>query len=114
MVLSRIPILCWQNTMRTTTCILLLCGALAGCAEMGFPFPEPVAGPRYFFPAQTVVRVPGGAGEITFDYARTNGSDFPYAIAAADRECRPDSKRAYIASVSMRSRDRGRVTFVCL
>ena len=100
--------------MRTTTCILLTCAALAGCARLGFPFPEPVAGPGYFFARETIARVPGEPGQITYDYARTNGSDFPYSIAAADRECRPEAKRAHIASISVLSQDRGRVTFVCL
>ena len=68
--------------MRTTTCILLTCAALGGCARLGFPFPEPVAGPGTFFPPQKIARVPGQPGQITYDYARMNGSDFPYSIAS--------------------------------
>jgi hypothetical protein len=93
--------------MRTTPCLLLLCAALAGCAR-------PPATPGYFFPPQTIVRIPDQPGRITYDYARMNGSDFPYAIAAAERECRPDAKHAHVASVLVTSPDRARVTLTCL
>lgn len=100
--------------IRTTTCIVLACAALGGRARLGLPFPEPVAGPGYFLAPRTIVRIPGEPGQITYDYARTNGSDLAHSIAAADRECSPLSKRAHIASISLMSQDTGRVTFVCL
>lgn len=99
--------------MRKSTSLLLLCAALGGCARMGFPFPEPVAGPGYFFPGSNVARVPDEAGRITYEFPRMNGNDFAYAVQAAQRECDPGNKTAHIASMVVTGNDKERATFVC-
>ena len=99
----------------TTTHLLMLCAGLAGCANLGFPFAEPLAGPRYFFPAPAIVRVESAApNQITYEYARMAGSGFPHAIAAAGRDCRPEGKRAHIVSVGLKDQARGWVIFECV
>ncbi len=99
--------------LRALRAVCLMCAGLAGCAAPGAPLPEPLAGRGYFFPASTVVRVPGENNLLVYEYARLAGSDFPYAIEAAGRECRPEGKSAQLVSVGVKNPTRGWATFVC-
>lgn len=95
------------------------CATLLGCAHPTTPlrdvFKEPVAGVKDFFPAPGIARVKSGDQyQVTYEYARTTGSDLPFAIEAAQRGCDPSGKRAHIVSLVARTAERGWVTFECL
>ena len=107
--------------MRTATLLIaLLCAGLAGCAQVAQvrdffrdSFREPVAGYRYFFPEPTVVQVSASADQLVYEYSRLYGDEFPHAVAAAEKQCKTDGKRAQVVSMVAKGQDRSWVTFVC-
>ena len=78
--------------------LALACALISGCA--------------YFGPS-SVVRVPTANPEqLTYEYARLAGDDFPRALQAAKREC--GKKRVHLVSVGTKAPDRGWVVVQCV
>ena len=85
--------------MKPVLASLALAGTLlSGCAYLG---------------PSSVVRVPtANPAQVTYEYARLAGDDFPRALQEAKREC--GKKRVHLVSVGTKPPDRGWVVVQCV